>query len=822
MYRIDEIIFIMMMRHRIPRDSDHQKEISRDAVSQHEQVNYYMAIIPYKAAYKNCKFWIIGYDIPCSHSQFVTHSSGGAAEMDERQWTEEQNYLNHVQDVIDRLRDTAEHATDRRLRELVEHRRYMWENVAHDAANEETRILQAQHVSDLAGQEREHEVFQNTVRQYERIQRSPYFGRMDFREQGQQTAEKIYIGIATVREPEEHSLLVYDWRAPICSLYYDFSPGTVEYNGPEGPVSGTMTLKRQYKITGRTLEAMFDTDVRIGDEILQAMLAKHADDKMSSIVTSIQKEQNQAIRNVNHRVFIVQGPAGSGKTSIALQRVAYLLYIRRQHVTADNILLFAPNSIFQDYVSNVLPELGESNMLQDTFQDYVRRVFDVDAPFEDFYTHMEGILTANEDSSSEKSAAIAFKFSRSFYELMRRYVAYLGEQGMPFEDLVYRGKTIVRAERMTELFYGPLKRYNLPARFQHLTSYVDRALQKVEEKLQQRFEQRLLAKNNYIGTEEEIHQMSCSKAAKVVRELKSTFRRHIRSLPMRLYVQLFENTDIWNSVTNGLPCPNDIHQIRNVTVDDLRSEKTIPYEDTAPLVYLYSTVVGPAVKKDIRHVLVDEAQDYTWLQYETMRRIFPRSGFTILGDMHQSIHPYMNRDEFHDLGEVFGEGQVAFFRLTKSYRSTREILQFAQSVLGEPGVSEPIRTSGEPPTVVRADGDTVREAVLEYVRRYQAMKDLSIAIICRTAARAQSMYNSLQPDIQAVLFTKEDRVFRTGVVVVPSYLAKGLEFDAVIVPDAADYKVNEKRLFYTVCTRALHHLTVIDCGDAELLREAER
>jgi DNA helicase-2/ATP-dependent DNA helicase PcrA len=742
--------------------------------------------------------------------------------MDERQWTEEQNYLHHVQDVLDKLRHTAEQATDRRMRELLEHRRYMWENVAHDAANEETRILQAQHVSDLASQEREHEVLQNVVRQYERIQRNPYFGRMDFHEQGQQTAEKIYIGIATVREPEDLSLLVYDWRAPICSLYYDFSPGAVEYNTPEGPVSGTMTLKRQYMISGRTLEAMFDTDVRIGDEILQTMLAKHADDKMSSIVTSIQKEQNRAIRNLNHRVFIVQGPAGSGKTSIALQRVAYLLYIHRHHVTADNILLFAPNNIFQDYVSNVLPELGESNVLQDTFQDYVRGVFDIDAPFEDFYTHMEGILTADEGSSNDKAAAIAFKFSHSFYECMRRYVAYLGEQGMPFEDLAYRGRPIVRAQRMTELFYGPLKRYNLPARFQHLTSYVDRVLHKVEEKLQQRFEQKLLAKNNYIGTDEEIHQMSCSKAAKVVRELKSAFRRQIRSLPMRLYVQLFENADTWSAVTQGLTCPNDVHQIRNITVETLRSGKTIPYEDTVPLVYLYSTVVGPAVKKDIRHVLVDEAQDYTWLQYETMRRIFPRSGFTILGDMHQSIHPYMNRDEFHDLGEVFDEGQVAFFRLTKSYRSTREIMQFAQSVLGEPDVSEPIRTSGEAPAVVRADADTVCEAVLEHIRRYQAAGDVSIAIICRTAARAQSMWNALPPDVQAVLFTKDDRAFRTGVVVVPSYLTKGLEFDAVIVPDAADYKVNEKRLFYTVCTRALHHLTVIDCGGAELLREAER
>ncbi|GMA49786.1 DNA helicase [Alicyclobacillus contaminans] len=725
--------------------------------------------------------------------------------MDAKEWNFEQAYLEQVQDTLDAAKARATQASSKRFQDLLEHRRYMWENVGHDAASEEIRILQAQHVADLADQSRDYETFDRLVEHYNQIQRRPYFARMDLRFQDTPSPETFYLGIATIRRPNNMKILVHDWRAPIASVYYDATPGPFSVNTPLGEETGQMILKRQYRIQGRTLEGMFDTDVHIGDDMLQSLLAKHADERMTSIVTSIQREQNQAIRNIDHRVFVVQGPAGSGKTSVALQRIAYLLYVRRQSLASQQVLFFTPNAIFQDYISNVLPELGEDNVQTATFMDYVRRAYALDIPMESFYAHLDAVL---DGVSAIKAESIRLKFSRVFYELMQRYVEHLSRRGISFAPLRLRGKVVLRAETLAEWFYGPLARYRMPARFQHLADRLDGALRKWSDALQQRLTEKWMARTDYIGTDDEIQDMSRRQAKREADKLRADFERQVRELPLRLYRQLFERDETFAAVSQGLGLPAEMAEIRRHTVAALADGGPIPYEDAMPILYLYTAMLPPVHREDIRHVLVDEAQDYTRLQYDALRRLFPRAGFTVLGDLHQSVHPLMPANEFHHLDELFGPGETAVCRLHKSYRSTAEILRFAADVLGEPDVADSIRRGGDAPQVLSVPVTERIRAVADAVEALQP-SSASIAVICRTASDTESMHRALSSRWSVHLITANADTFQSGVVVVPSYLAKGLEFDAVIVSDADAYAPEERRLLYTACTRALHQLVVI-------------
>ncbi|MCF8564105.1 UvrD-helicase domain-containing protein [Alicyclobacillus tolerans] len=752
----------------------------------------------------------------------------------------EQNYLKRVVSILDHLIDAAKMVVSQRKQGLMEERRYMWENVGHDAASPEISILLAQHASGLAEEELGHNVAEEVVKRYERVASSPYFGRMDFQENGTQIPEAIYIGMTSVQTPSNPLPLVYDWRAPISSMYYDYGLEQAQYESPQGQILGKITRKRQYKIANRQLEAVFDTDVRIGDDVLQQMLSRHADEKMSSIVQSIQREQNQAIRNPRHRVFIVQGPAGSGKTSIALQRVAYLLYKQRRTLTADNIVLFAPNQIFHEYVSNVLPELGESNMWQETFQRYAAKAFRSRFRFEDLYSHLERLLSRDPSSWSIQDQTTRFKFSLEFRTFLREYAASLNRGGIPFQNLTYRGKTVVSAKEMSRLFYGPLARYRLPARMDHLRVHVEKRLSVVENRVRQRIEKRLRADTRYMGTDDEIRAESQKLASQLVGRVRSEFYEMTLRLPFDAYVQAFENKSSFlekvqphkNSPLEGSSSkgsfagnlPNSSlgnsargswHDICQNTLKSLTGGQPVPYEDSLAIWYLYAKILGPSfsqsVPEDIRHVLIDEAQDYTLLQLETVKILFPKASFTILGDPSQSIHPYAPPGEFLDSPGVFGVEHSQVAALTKSYRSTQEIFKFAQALLGEEQLAAAVRPSGQKPNLVQTSQENAGRDTILAVRRLRDQGMKSIAVIARTAAEAGQLYASLAHQDGFQLITKNDlRLTESAqTAIIPSYLAKGFEFDAVVVFDASSYFAHERRLLYAVCTRALHHLTLV-------------
>jgi DNA helicase-2/ATP-dependent DNA helicase PcrA len=810
--------------------------------------------------------------VPVRHGDVLGGRCGDLANDAARR--EEEAYLEQVREIIRAAIQRIESTAEQQRKSVLQERRYVWENVTHDSSTPESAAIQALHLTGLIDEEREYLVYRQVIEKLERIQRSPYFGRMDFREQGQSTPEKIYIGISSLRRPDDETPLIYDWRAPISSMFYDFGPGPAHYDSPAGTVNGEITLKRQFQIVDGKLEGLFDTDVRIGDDVLQKLLARHADQRMTSIVSTIQREQNRAIRDLGHRIFIVAGPAGSGKTSVALQRVAFLLYHLRGRVTADQILLLSPNRIFEDYVSNVLPELGEANMRQSTFLEQVRTVLRPPVTFEDMYAQLDRWLDGRMPEAAQDAARV--KLSDGFAELLRRYLARIAEQGLDFPDLTYRGQVIVAGKALRRQFCDTLARHRPVARVQHLRRHVEQRIRDLQEYNRRRYEEQLFAKTNYVGTDEEIRQMAKVQSERHAGRIREQAHRLWLSLPLRAYRDLLATPGLleelappelaqvdWGrfraatlpaveaalrTVESGGEAPAHPDASRGTatrkdgaTADPAvqRSEEVglprLPYDDAIPLAYLYAQLLGPVRPQPMRHVLVDEAQDYTALQYETLAVLYPHASFTILGDARQSVHPWVPAGGFERVADRMLEHLTqpkshATMRLTRSYRSTAEILAFAGAAAAAADVQEN-HTNGEtvgvrighPRPRVRildeaAQDETTVKAVREEIKRLRGEDMRSIAVVCRTDADAGRMAEALRihhPEVRRIRTSDEE--FRTGLVVLPSYLAKGLEYDAVIAVDAESYGQPERALLYTVCTRALHRLTIIARGEPQWL-----
>jgi DNA helicase II / ATP-dependent DNA helicase PcrA len=329
------------------------------------------------------------------------------------------------------------------------------------------------YINQMKVQKRSHEFSRRLVDKYERMKLSPYFGRIDFIQDGEELEEKIYIGIGTLLD-DHNDFLIYDWRAPISGMFYDYEIGKAQYQCPTCVVKGHINLKRQYKIKEKNIEYMFDSSLKIDDEILQEILSKSSDSRMRTIVTTIQREQNKIIREEKCKTLIVQGPAGSGKTSIALHRIAYLLYRFRDKITSDNILIFSPNDIFNDYISNVLPELGEENMHQTTFKEYAQRALDIDLVKEEPWKQMEYILNYRKDDMYKTRVSnIKYKSSLSFMKILKNYVHFVDNRDDRFQDLKCGDKLIVSKEELLELFYKDYKGLPLKRRLKKIRERIN-------------------------------------------------------------------------------------------------------------------------------------------------------------------------------------------------------------------------------------------------------------------------------------------------------------------------------------------------------------
>ena len=737
------------------------------------------------------------------------------------EWKLEHEWLQEVLKEAQKQFDEKRNFREKFKSDTIEMQRELWENVGSvSIGNGLEQIVDfMQSINAMKIQKRSHEFTRKLEEKYERVLLSPYFARMDFVERGEERIEKCYIGISNLIN-DNFDFLVYDWRAPISSMFYDYEIGEAEFKCPEGTVEGKLTLKRQYKINNGKIEYMFDSNLKIDDEVLQSILSKNTDSKMKAIITTIQREQNKVIRNEEYKNLIVQCPAGSGKTSVALHRIAYLLYKHRDKITPQNIVVFSPNDIFNEYISNVLPELGEDNMSQTTFKEYMDKALGSELNKENYSEMMEYILASKKEAAYQiRINNIKFKSSIEFVDILKRYVTFLEKEDTNFENITFGGNLIISSQDLEGLFFKDYVNLPQKRRLQKIRERILFLLKPYEEHRIEEVADELKDSGSYID-KTEIMEHSEAIVKNEVKEIYHKINSMTKFDLFDIYKKLFENLEFFLKDSNIEYNEKKIGEIKSYTLEKLKNQK-LNYEDQLPLLYLKGALGDLPKTSEIKYVIIDEAQDYSPLQYEIFYQLFNHANMTILGDLNQSINPFMNVGDYKNISHIFTGDNTCIVNLTKSYRSTMEITKFSRRLLKkEPQVECVERSGNEPLLLGFLDEEAIKEKLLEDVKIYKEKDYKSIGIITRTANEANEVYNFLKDKIKVRVIMKDDDEYVSDTLIIPAYLAKGLEFDVVLIYNAGDenYSCEEERLLlYTACTRALHVLCVYYSGKRTLL-----
>ncbi|MGG4102945.1 RNA polymerase recycling motor HelD [Paenibacillus lautus] len=763
----------------------------------------------------------------------------------EQDWKEEQARVTEVTTKIGNKISQLEASVGDIREVVIDMRKDFWDEVTVNFSNPddlgETSTNLRQQSQVLAEREHAHLQSSKLLKKYRKLVESPYFGRIDFQEDGTTETETIYLGTGSFLDEHMETFLVYDWRAPISSLYYDGAPGPTQYETPSGTVKGEMLLKRQFVIHDGEIKVLFDTGVTIGDELLQQVLSHSADDRMKSIVATIQKEQNAVIRNDKTRMLIVQGAAGSGKTSAALQRVAYLLYKYRETLRADQMILFSPNPLFNSYVSTVLPELGEDNMQQTTFQSYLEHRLGKEFELEDVFTQTETLLNADDSPRYRaRLQSISYKSSGAYLDTIRRYKELLEQDGMLFKPVVFQGKVIVSSDEMSAQFYGydaavklagridlmkewMLKRLSEFAQSEKDASWVEEQIQLLDtEDYQRAFQTMRRKQNRKADTFDDFDKERDVLAKMVISNRLKPVRRWIKRFRYvdvkGMYRKLYTDESLFRRAAGNLEMlPDYWEEICNLTVASL-DNKSLLYEDATPFLYLKELLQGFRTNTSIRHVIVDEVQDYSGFQLEFLKRLFPRAKMTVLGDLNQAIYAHGEAlGNLENLVSLYGKEDTEVINLTQSYRSTYEIVDFTRQMIPGGERIVPFNRSGEAPRVVAVNDEKhLHAAIVSDIRELHEQGFQYVAVICRTEEESRRVHEQLSADIQTRLIAKTTPAFEKGTLVVPAYLAKGVEFDAVIIYNGSEdvyHRESDRKLFYTACTRAMHKLHVYHIGE---------
>lgn len=592
---------------------------------------------------------------------------------------------------------------------------------------------------------------------------SPYFGRIDFAREGSAGPSPVYIGIHHFYDDELKQNLVYDWRAPIATLFYDFETGPVHFQSPEGQVQGEVDLKRQFRIKQGRIELMIESAVNVVDDVLQEELSRTSDEGMKNIVATIQRDQNAIIRDEEAPVLIIQGVAGSGKTSIALHRIAFLLYRFKDTLSSEDILIISPNRVFADYISNVLPELGEESVNEKGMDEVASELLDGQYRFQTYFEQTTTLVEKNDDALKER---LRFKSSREFLRELDRYIGHVEANLFQTED-IWIARRLVPGWLVEEVF----------------------------------------RKHRSLGTRERLKQTAWEIEQKIGIQYNYNLypedRKRLRSL---LQDMVRESTlrETYKQFYQWLGKPEFFRQAKGGKLE---------HADVFPLIYLKMQLEGlRSPYKQVKHLLIDEMQDYSPVQYAVLARLFSCNK-TVLGDAYQSVNPY-SASSARDIQRAFI--QASCVTLNTSYRSSYEITQFAQRISPNPDLRA-IKRHGKPPEVehhktAKAEADRI----LALAHTFEASTDKTLGIICKTQKQADALYAQLAPELKhTTLLTESSAGFSVGVIVCTAFMAKGLEFDQVIVPavNARTYHTAmDRNLLYVACTRAMHGLVLTYSG----------
>lgn len=600
---------------------------------------------------------------------------------------------------------------------------------------------------------------QEKLRMQKRIARlldAPFFGRVDFIYDGEEDVEPFYIGIGNFAPEAGMCPLIYDWRAPVCGLFYDYDAGEASYEAPSGTITGRIASKWQYKIRNGKMLYAFESDTKIDDEILKQELGSNSDVQLKNIVRTIQKEQNAIIRNRKDQILVIQGVAGSGKTSVALHRVAYLLYHDREHLKASNVLILSPNSVFSDYISHILPELGEENIREMSFDLFAYKELHVIVnDCEDRYDHLEQQMQYPDRESRKRYER---KQSQEVIGLMEAFLALLEEELVDLKELTFKGYKKSESE-VVSLFYFKFQNTPLLARMDAVMDY---------------FADEFVTLRGRELSEEEQEYLR-QKAALMYTE-RDIYRIYNRFLEFAGYEKL---------------------------ADVPYEKRMLSYEDVYPMLYLKYRLCGATQHKNVKHLVIDEMQDYSYLQYAILAMLFP-CRMTILGDKMQTIDE-KQQDVTQFLPKIF-DRKVRKLEMNKSYRNTVEIAEYARALSGDEHL-ELLKRHGKGVSEQRfSDVPEMLEQILKECKTEQYE---TAAILTLTEREAREVCQILQEKKQNYHYIdRNSSAFEKGLTVTTFYLAKGLEFDQVFTAFTDAHNPLLRQAAYISATRALHELYV--------------
>ena len=728
---------------------------------------------------------------------------------------EEIEYLRKTMAFINKEIEKEEYKLVEKKSDLIAARKDMYENTVHVSTDFESLVdinlslsQVYNHISTFNSQH---------IKKLSKMKSSPYFGRFDFIEQGFSEKEKIYIGLYNLMDKTTGEVYVYDWRAPISSVFYRFELGEATYDTPVGISRGNVLLKRQYLIRNSELKYFFECSVRITDDILQEVLSHNTSAKMKNIIETIQKEQDVIIRDKDHGLLIVQGVAGSGKTSIALHRIAFLLYEGLDSkLQSNDVMIVSPNNVFSHYISNVLPELGEENVRQSIFDDLVLDAFKGRFGEETRDMQLETLIHSRTKTEGDlMRQSIDFKGSRMFKQILDRLLWYYAHRLIVFKDVYYNGTILATRQELKQRFLN--NEMGIP---------MAKQLKRIESKLLEKFQplqKKRLKRLEKIVEKSKEHEFEIKSYSRLlaIKQAKA-FRERIQKFSIvdygSLYEQLFNNPGLLVKLSHGLELPKNIDEIVSKTLQNLRKGQ-MHYEDYTPLLYLKLKIEGNDMLSEIKHVVIDEAQDYFPLQYEVFKLLYKNATYTVLGDIHQTIEKTIDRSVYDDISEILNNHKSVKLSLDKGYRSTYEINTFTQKLLGEDGKQNycSIERHGEEPLVLHQETfESMDKAIIEGISQYKEQGYESIAVICKTQDEAEKVYCRLKKTVQITQIKPQGGEVIKGALVIPSYMAKGLEFDVVIVYDVSKRNYSsdfDEKLLYIACTRALHRLVIYYKGD---------